>query len=322
MNNLCIIILTFNEEINIKKCLESIKDFANEIIIIDSFSTDKTKSICDGYKVKFVQHKFENQSKQFNWALSNVNINSNWIMRLDADEEIDKNLAEEIKKNIKILNLEKTSNTLRSNFKTLIVSNNSKNSWANAVIALKAIKFKKRKIIYPSSGKKLDFSIFTKILLKLKIFYDQYNVNKKILRELNKSKFDKIIIIQPFNTYGSILKKIKKRFDKIEIVALFIDPFLHRNYFTFNLFFSLKYFDKIIYRQPYKENYINYFNRGFKIRCFPGVVKIKKKLERKNYTYDVTFIGTYEEERYQVLKYLSQNNIKITVFGNGWQNIK
>ncbi len=100
MNNLCIIILTFNEEINIKKCLESIKDFANEIIIIDSFSTDKTKSICDGYKVKFVQHKFENQSKQFNWALSNVNINSNWIMRLDADEEIDKNLAEEIKKNI------------------------------------------------------------------------------------------------------------------------------------------------------------------------------------------------------------------------------
>ena len=51
MNNLCIIILTFNEEINIKKCLESIKDFADEIIIIDSYSTDNTKSICENYKV-------------------------------------------------------------------------------------------------------------------------------------------------------------------------------------------------------------------------------------------------------------------------------
>ena len=100
MNNLCIIILTFNEEINIKKCLESIKDFADEIIIIDSYSTDNTESICENYKVKFVQNKFVNQAKQFNWALSNVEIKSEWIMRLDADEEVTKDLAREIKKNI------------------------------------------------------------------------------------------------------------------------------------------------------------------------------------------------------------------------------
>ena len=100
MNNLCIIILTFNEEINIKKCLESIKDFADEIIIMTSYSTDNTKSICENYKVKFVQNKFVNQAKQFNWALSNVEIKSEWIMRLDADEEVTKDLAREIKKNI------------------------------------------------------------------------------------------------------------------------------------------------------------------------------------------------------------------------------
>ena len=63
MNNLCIIILTFNEEINIKKCLESIRDFADEIVIVDSFSTDNTKNICQNYKVKFVQNKFINQAK-------------------------------------------------------------------------------------------------------------------------------------------------------------------------------------------------------------------------------------------------------------------
>ena len=100
MNSLCIIILTFNEEINIRKCLESIKNFADEIIIIDSFSNDKTKSICENYKVKFVQNKFINQAKQFNWALSNVEIKSKWIMRLDADEEVTENLAREIKINI------------------------------------------------------------------------------------------------------------------------------------------------------------------------------------------------------------------------------
>ena len=111
------------------------------------------------------------------------------------------------KNNIKILNLKNTTNNLNSNFKTLIISNNSKNSWANAINSLKAIKFKKSKIIYPSNKKKLDFSIFTKILLKFKIFYDQFNINKKIINELNNNNFQKIIIIQPFNIYGSTLKK-------------------------------------------------------------------------------------------------------------------
>lgn len=226
------------------------------------------------------------------------------------------------KNNIKILNLRNKTNNLNSNFKTLIISNNSKNSWANAINSLKAIKFKKSKIIYPSNKKKLDFSIFTKILLKFKIFYDQFNINKKIINELNNNNFQKIIIIQPFNIYGSTLKKIKKEHKSIEIIALFIDPLLHQNYFTFNLIFSLKYFDKIIYRQPFNEKYINILNKNFKIRCFPGVTKIKKKLGKKKYLYDVTFIGTYEKERFQLLEYLSQNNIKVTVFGNGWHNIK
>mgnify|MGYP001272308446 CR=1 FL=1 len=226
------------------------------------------------------------------------------------------------KNNIKILNLDKRSKTLNSNFKTLIVSNNSKNSWANAINALKKISFKKTKIIYPTNEKSLNFSIFTKILLKFKIFYDQFNVNEKIIKEITDNKFEKIIIIQPFNIYGSTLKKIKNENNNVEIIALFIDPFLHPNYFTFNLIFSLRYFDKVIYRQPYNEKYINFLNKNFKIRCFPGVTKIKKKLEKRKYLYDVTFIGTYEKERFEILEYLSQNDIKVTIFGNGWDNIK
>ena len=89
---------------------------------------------------------------------------------------------------------------------------------------LKTIKFKKSKIIYPSNKKSLEFSIITKILLKFKIFYDQFNINKKIINELDNNNFEKIIIIQPFNIYGSNLKKIKKEHKDIEIIALFIDP--------------------------------------------------------------------------------------------------
>ena len=101
MNNLCIIILTYNEELNIKKCLKSIKDFADEIIVIDSGSNDKTKDICEEFGIKFIHNKFINQAQQFNWALKSVEIKSDWIMRLDADEEVSESLSNEIKKNIK-----------------------------------------------------------------------------------------------------------------------------------------------------------------------------------------------------------------------------
>ena len=226
-----------------------------------------------------------------------------------------------IRNKINILKFKKLSKNNNSKFKALIVSNNSKNSWANTIKALDQIKFKKKKIIYPINKKKLEFSIFARILLKFKFFLDEFKINKKILYEIDKDKFDKLIIIQPFNINYSTLRDIKKN-KKIEIIAIFVDPFLHRNYFTLNLLFSLKYYDKIIYRQPYNEKYLNLFNNNFKIRCFPGTLWIKKNLEKIKYIYDLTFIGTYETKRYEYLKYLSEKKIKVTIFGNGWSKIK
>ena len=91
-----LIILTYNEEVNIKHTLESVKDWVGEIIIVDSFSTDKTLQICREYTNKIYQHPFENQAKQFNWTLDHVPITHEWIMRLDADEMVTPELAEEI----------------------------------------------------------------------------------------------------------------------------------------------------------------------------------------------------------------------------------
>jgi len=95
-----LIILTYNEELNLEKCLKSVVGLVSEIIIVDSGSTDKTKEIAEKYGAKFVIHEFKNQADQFNWALDNVQINGDWVLRLDADEELLPELKEEIKKEL------------------------------------------------------------------------------------------------------------------------------------------------------------------------------------------------------------------------------
>jgi len=87
------IILTYNEEMHIKRCLESIKPYANEIYLIDSFSEDQTVEIAKLYDVEILQNKFVNQSEQLNWALSNINPSSEWIFRIDADEYLPSNYS-------------------------------------------------------------------------------------------------------------------------------------------------------------------------------------------------------------------------------------
>jgi glycosyltransferase involved in cell wall biosynthesis len=81
-----VIILTYNEEKNIEDCLKSVYGWVDEIFIVDSYSTDKTLEIAKRYTDKIYQHHFENYAKQFNWALENLPIKDDWVMRLDADE--------------------------------------------------------------------------------------------------------------------------------------------------------------------------------------------------------------------------------------------
>lgn len=98
------IILTFNEQIHIKRCIESVKDIAKDIFVVDCFSTDKTIEIAGSLGAKVIQHKWEgNQAKQFNWALQNLPITTTWVLRLDADEYLLPELADEIKQKLDTL---------------------------------------------------------------------------------------------------------------------------------------------------------------------------------------------------------------------------
>lgn len=87
-------IITFNEERNIRRCLESLKDVADEVVVVDSFSTDATEQICREYGVVFIQNPFGGHIQQKNFALSKTNFDL--ILSLDADEALDENLRRSI----------------------------------------------------------------------------------------------------------------------------------------------------------------------------------------------------------------------------------
>ena len=94
--SITVIILTYNEEKNIEACLNSVCDFAQDIFIVDSYSNDKTLEIAKHYTNNIYQHPFEYQAKQLNWALENIPITTEWIMRIDADEIVTNELANEL----------------------------------------------------------------------------------------------------------------------------------------------------------------------------------------------------------------------------------
>ena len=97
--NISVLIITLNEEANMQTLLTDL-DFADEIIVVDSFSTDKTEVICKSFqKVTFIQNKFENYSSQRNFAISQAK--NDWILFLDADERLTPALKNEIIATIK-----------------------------------------------------------------------------------------------------------------------------------------------------------------------------------------------------------------------------
>ena len=100
MNNLSAIILTYNEEQHLDRCLNSLKEVCSEIFIVDSFSTDKTKSIAENYGGHFLQNKWINYATQFNWGIANASIKTDWILRIDADEYLSPQLIQSLKKEL------------------------------------------------------------------------------------------------------------------------------------------------------------------------------------------------------------------------------
>jgi glycosyltransferase involved in cell wall biosynthesis len=88
------VIITFNEERNLQRCIDSLKGVADEIIVVDSYSTDATKHIAESSGALFIEHPFEGHIQQKNVALSHAS--HEWVLSLDADEALDATLRQSI----------------------------------------------------------------------------------------------------------------------------------------------------------------------------------------------------------------------------------
>lgn len=91
---LSVTIITFNEEKNIGRCLRSVMPVADEVVVVDSLSTDGTEAICREYNVRFVKEKFRGHIQQKNYAMELAQ--HDFILSLDADEELTPELIQSI----------------------------------------------------------------------------------------------------------------------------------------------------------------------------------------------------------------------------------
>jgi glycosyltransferase involved in cell wall biosynthesis len=115
MISLSVVIITFNEEKNIGRCIDSVAGLADEIVVVDSFSTDNTKAICLSKGAKFFENKFDGFTAQKNFAIAQAT--HDFILALDADEYLSTELKESVQK-------------VKSNWKADGYSMNRLNSYA------------------------------------------------------------------------------------------------------------------------------------------------------------------------------------------------
>ena len=97
MNGLGVLILTHNEERNIAKCIESLLPLTSDIFIVDSGSDDRTVEISRSYGAQVAHRAWTTYADQFNWGLDHFDFGTEWIMRMDADEELTQELVEQLR---------------------------------------------------------------------------------------------------------------------------------------------------------------------------------------------------------------------------------
>ena len=109
MTDISIIILTKNEKLHIKRCLEKLAPLeARQIFVVDCFSDDGTQEIVESFgsveraergEIEVIEHEWPGlYAKQFNWALDNLPIKGTWVLRLDADEYLYPETVEDLKR--------------------------------------------------------------------------------------------------------------------------------------------------------------------------------------------------------------------------------
>lgn len=98
MADITAIVLTKNEEINIEDCIKSIRKIVKRIVVVDSYSSDRTVEIAESLGAEVYQHPFENYAKQYMYGVEVANTDTVWTLRIDADERFTEESARELEK--------------------------------------------------------------------------------------------------------------------------------------------------------------------------------------------------------------------------------
>lgn len=106
--DLAVIVLTYNEEVNLPNCLKSLQRLDCDIIVVDSGSTDHTVGIAEEAGARVFYHPFESQARQLNWALENISLQGQWVLRIDADERLTPELSNELSSKLSVIDKEIT----------------------------------------------------------------------------------------------------------------------------------------------------------------------------------------------------------------------
>jgi glycosyltransferase involved in cell wall biosynthesis len=234
---LSVIILTFNEAMHVRRAIQSVKSISDDIIIVDSYSIDKTIEISKKLKAKIFKNKFINQAQQFNWALNNIKIKNNWILRLDADEYLSKELIIEIKKKLPEINLNKE---------------------INGICLIRKQFFLRKLIRFGGRGK----------LIMLRLFRKNYGIcENRLMDEHIMIKKGKILKFKNFfydDNFNNLenFKKKHERYAKREARQYLIDQNNKRkSIFKYNTRTIIKKFliNNIYYKIPYQISSMLYF---------------------------------------------------------------
>ena len=281
------IVLTYNEEKKIDACLKSLSNFAEDIFVVDSFSSDRTTEIVRQYTDKIFQHEFEDYGKQRNWALKNLPIKTEWILNLDADHRVTYGLTQELEK-IFSSNEQIKYNGFLISRKTIFLGKWMKHGGHYPVYH--AVLFKKRcgvceetlydqHFIVNGELKILKNDIEDIVTDTLSNFIQRHKkwalleANSQILREKNKNVESRI----KGDLFGNELEKRRYYKGLYMKLPLFIRPLL---YFMYRYFLKAGFLDGI-------QGLIFHFLQGFWFRFLVDIkiFEIKGKILRKEKTF-------------------------------------
>ena len=281
MDKLSVIILTYNEEKHIARCINSLKPIAKNIFIVDSFSSDKTVEIAKSLGAKVYQNEWKNHAVQFQWGLDNCPIDTTWVMKMDADEYILPELAKEINEKLPALNKDITGIYIKR--RVYFMDRWIKHGSYYPIWLLRIWRYKYGRMEQRWMDEHIKLSEGNTINFKYDLVDENLNnltwwINKHN-SYASREAVDILNIIYNFLEYDEIEARFfgtqeqRKRWLKYRYakLPLFSRPFI---YFIYRYFFKLGVLDK-------KEGLIWHFLQGFWYRFLVDakIYEIEKKIK-------------------------------------------